>query len=158
MASYLHLRVTLSQLSPEGEVCRLRLGRQLALGKVDCLGQSAVLVLVSAQLLTSRMNALVLERVGRLRLGRPLAIGTAGCVRQSAVHLPSSAQLPPNRPILVLKGCFRLGEPTRVPIPRHGLNGSFYLTLICPLWDLLILSSLGSFPQLRGNTLYFTRI
>src|ERR1041385_4869697 len=26
-----------------------------------------------------------------------------------------------------------------------GLNGSFYLTLICPLWDLLILSSLGSF-------------
>src|SRR3954469_19486721 len=39
-----------------------------------------------------------------------------------------------------------------------GLNGSFYLTLICPLWDLLILSSLGSFPHFRGNTLYFTRI
>src|SRR3954468_8317550 len=38
------------------------------------------------------------------------------------------------------------------------LNGSFYLTLICPLWDLLILSSLGSFPPFRGNTLYFTRI
>src|SRR3954463_5193716 len=37
-----------------------------------------------------------------------------------------------------------------------GLNGSFYLTLICPLWDLLILSSLGSFPHLRA-TLYFTR-
>src|SRR3954470_1191764 len=37
-----------------------------------------------------------------------------------------------------------------------GLNGSFYLTLICPLWDLLILSSLGSFPHL-GATLYFTR-
>src|SRR3954466_8830108 len=39
-----------------------------------------------------------------------------------------------------------------------GLNGSFYLTLIFPLWDLLILSSLGSFPHFRGNTLYFTRI
>ena len=39
-----------------------------------------------------------------------------------------------------------------------GLNGSFYLILICPLWDLLILSSLGSFPHFRGNTLYFTRI
>src|SRR3954462_10394953 len=38
-----------------------------------------------------------------------------------------------------------------------GLNGSFYLTLICPLWDLLNLSSLGSFPHLRA-TLYFTRI
>jgi hypothetical protein len=61
MASYLHLRVTLGQLSPEGEVCRLRLGRQLALGKVDCSGQSAVLVLISDQLLTSRLNALVME-------------------------------------------------------------------------------------------------
>src|ERR1041385_3251854 len=38
-----------------------------------------------------------------------------------------------------------------------GLNGSFYLTLICPLWDLLILSTLGSFPHFRGNTLYITR-
>src|SRR4051812_48991986 len=39
-----------------------------------------------------------------------------------------------------------------------GLNGSFYLTLICPLWDLLILSSLGSFPYFRGNTLYITKV
>src|SRR4051812_37772578 len=31
-----------------------------------------------------------------------------------------------------------------------GLNGSFYLTHICPLWDL--------FPHFRGNTLYFKRI
>ena len=46
-----------------------------------------------------------------------------------------------------------------------GLNGSFYLTLICPLWDLLILSSLGSFdlsslgsfPHFWGNTLCITR-
>src|ERR1041385_2701359 len=37
-----------------------------------------------------------------------------------------------------------------------GLNGSFYLTLICPLRDLLNLPSLGSFPHLRA-TLYFTR-
>ena len=39
-----------------------------------------------------------------------------------------------------------------------GLNVSFYLSLIFPLWDLLILSSLGSFPHFRGSTLYFTRI
>ena len=32
------------------------------------------------------------------------------------------------------------------------------ISLICPLWDLLILYSLGSFPHFRGNTLYFTRI
>src|SRR3954451_6101901 len=32
-----------------------------------------------------------------------------------------------------------------------GLNVSFYLTLICPLWDLLILSSLGSFPHFRAS-------
>ena len=46
-----------------------------------------------------------------------------------------------------------------------GLIGSFYLSLVCPLWDLLILSSLGSsvsslrsFPHFKGNTLYFTRM
>src|ERR1041385_3181256 len=46
-----------------------------------------------------------------------------------------------------------------------GLNGSFYLTLICslwdllicPLWDLLILSTSGSFSHFRGNTLYITK-
>src|ERR1041385_9065170 len=31
------------------------------------------------------------------------------------------------------------------------------ISLICPLWDLLILCSLGSFPHFRGNTLYITR-
>ena len=61
MTSYLHLRVTLGQLSPEGEVHRLRLGRLLALGRVDCSGQSAMPVLISAQLLTSRLNILVME-------------------------------------------------------------------------------------------------
>src|SRR4051812_1792863 len=35
-----------------------------------------------------------------------------------------------------------------------GLNGSFYLTLICPLW--VSLSSLRYFPHFRGNTLYIT--
>src|SRR3954467_7227256 len=35
-----------------------------------------------------------------------------------------------------------------------GLNGSLYLTLICPLWDLLILSSLGSFFLTLGAILY----
>ena len=39
-----------------------------------------------------------------------------------------------------------------------GLNGSFYSTLICPLWDLLVLSYLGSFPHFRGNTLYIISI
>ena len=46
------------------------------------------------------------------------------------------------------------------------LIGSFYLSLICPLWDLFIylfwdllfVSSLGSFPHFKGNTLYFTRV
>src|ERR1041384_6646879 len=32
------------------------------------------------------------------------------------------------------------------------------ISLICPLWDLLILSSFGSFPHFRGNTLHFKRI
>src|SRR3954469_1592486 len=31
------------------------------------------------------------------------------------------------------------------------------ISLICPLWDLLILSSLGSFPHFKGNTLYITK-
>ena len=50
MASYLHHRLVQGQLSLEGEVCRLRLGRLLALGKVDCslaIGHASV---VSAQL------------------------------------------------------------------------------------------------------------
>ena len=119
MALYLLLRLILGQLPQDGELYRLRLGRLVALGRVDCPRQSAVLVLVSAQLLTIQMNALVLKRVGQLRLGRLLAIGTAGCFLQSAVHLPNSAQLQPNRPILVLKSCLRLGWPTRLPIPRH---------------------------------------
>ena len=91
---------------PEEEVCRLRLGRLLVLGTVDCSLAIGHVRAISAQLRASRMCALVLRRVGRLRLGRLLAIGTAGCFRQSAVHLPSSAQLQPNRPILVLKGAF----------------------------------------------------
>ena len=119
MTLYLELRLVLGQLLQDGELYRLRLGRLLALGRVDCSGQSAVPVPISAQLLPSRLAVLELE-------------GWAGCawadcwhsVRliasgQSVVHLPSSAKLQPNRPILVLKGCFRLGEATRLPIPRQ---------------------------------------
>ena len=119
MASYLHHRLVQGQLSLEEEVCRLRLGRLLALGKVDCslaIGHASA---ISAQLRANRLNSSALKRVGRLRLGRLLAIGTAGCFLQSVVHLPNSAQLEPNRPILVLKSCLRLGWPTRLPIPRH---------------------------------------
>ena len=46
-----------------------------------------------------------------------------------------------------------------------GLFGSFYLSLICPLWDLFMcpllwsfVSSLGFFPHFKGNTLYITRM
>src|ERR1041385_907098 len=98
---------------------RLRLGRLVVLGRVDCSGQSAVPMPISAQLQANRIIVLVMK-------------GWAGCawavcwhsvrliaLEQSAVRLPSSAQLQPNRSILVLKGCFRLGEPTRVPIPRQ---------------------------------------
>ena len=34
-----------------------------------------------------------------------------------------------------------------------GLNGSFYLTLICPLWDLLVYTIWDLFLTL-GDTLY----
>src|SRR3954465_13682151 len=102
-----------------GRFYRLRLGRLVALGEVDCSWQSAVLTPTSAQLRANRMMVL-------------MTIGWTGCAwadcwpsvwliafEPSAVRLPGSAQLQPNRSILVLKGCFRLGEPTRVPIPRQ---------------------------------------
>src|ERR1041385_5390341 len=38
-----------------------------------------------------------------------------------------------------------------------GLNGSFYLTLICPLWDLL-LCPLWIFSSLKGNTLFYKKV
>jgi len=60
MASYLHHRLVQGQLSLEGEVCRLRLGRLLALGKVDCslaIGHASA---ISAQQQSSRLNSLVL--------------------------------------------------------------------------------------------------
>src|SRR3954464_10631732 len=85
MASYLHLRVTLGQLSPEGEVHRLRLGRLSALGTADrslSIGHARA---NSAQLRASRLIAFVLRRMGRLRLGRLLALGTAGCLLQSVM-------------------------------------------------------------------------
>src|SRR3954470_14825273 len=119
MTSYLHLRISRDRRSLEEEVCRLRLGRLLALGLADCsltIGHAGA---YSAQLRASRLIVFALRRVGRLRLGRLLAIGTAGCLQQSAVLLPNSAQLQPNRPSFVLKSYLRLGWPTRLPIPRQ---------------------------------------
>src|SRR3954470_11729883 len=119
MTSYLHLRLSRDRRSLEKEVCRLRLGRLLALGLADCTLTIGHARANSAQLRASRLLVFVLRRVGRLLLGRLLAIGTAGCLLQSAIHLPNSAQLQPNRPIFVLKSYLRLGWPTRLPIPRH---------------------------------------
>src|SRR4051812_35401569 len=119
MTSYLYHRLLRDRLSLEEEVCRLRLGRLLALDTADCSLAIGHVKANSAQLRASRLIVFVLKRVGRLRLGRLLAIGTANCLLQSAVRLPNSAQLQPNRPIFVLKNCLRLGWPTRLPIPRH---------------------------------------
>ena len=102
-----------------GKSYRLRLGRLVALGRVDCSRQSAASMLLSAQLQANRLIVLVMK-------GWP-GCAWADCwhsvrltaLEQSAVRLPNSAQLQLNRSILVLKGCFRLGEPTRVPIPRQ---------------------------------------
>src|ERR1041385_8335405 len=71
---------------------RLRLGRLVVLGRVDCSGQSAVPMPTSAQLQANRIIVLVMK-------------GWAGCawadcwhsvrliaLEQSAVRLPSSAQ------------------------------------------------------------------
>src|SRR3954469_7727352 len=85
MTLYLHHRLLRDQLSLEEEVCRLRLGRLLALGTADfslAIGHARA---KSAQLRASRLIVLVLRRVGRLRLGRLLAIGTAGCLLQSVM-------------------------------------------------------------------------
>src|ERR1041385_988951 len=38
-----------------------------------------------------------------------------------------------------------------------GLNGSFYLTLICPLWDLYCVH-FGIFSSLKGNTLFYKKV
>ena len=34
----------------------------------------------------------------------------------------------------------------------------FGIFSLCPLWDFLFVSSLGSFPRFKGNTLYITRM
>src|SRR3954468_3499636 len=77
-------------------VCRLRLGRLGVLGGVDCSGQSAVPMTISAQLRANRMNALSMKRVGRLCLGRLLAFGIADCLgaigHTSAQLGPAAAQ------------------------------------------------------------------
>src|ERR1041385_1539944 len=78
---------------------RLRLGRLVVLGGVDCSGQSAVQMPTSAQLRANRMIVLVKNRVDRLRLGRLLAFGTADCLgeigRTAAQLGPAAAQSVP---------------------------------------------------------------
>src|SRR3954464_5321208 len=80
-------------------MCRLRLGRLGVIGEVDCPGQSAVPVTISAQLRANWLNALLMKRVGRLRLGRLLAFGVAGCLgaigHTSAQLGPAAAQSAP---------------------------------------------------------------
>src|SRR3954462_2111871 len=123
MTSYLHHRLLRDRLSlEEEEVCRLRLGRLLALGTADCSLAIGHARANSAQLRASRLIIFALRRMGRLRPDRMLAFGTAGYLLQSAVHLPNSAQLQPNRPIFVLKSSLRLGWPTRLPIPRQAVT------------------------------------
>src|SRR3954462_7800664 len=73
-------------------MCRLRLGRLVVLGRVDCSGQSTMPMTISAQLRANRMIVLSMKRVGRLRLGRLLAFGMADCLRAIG-H--TSAQLGP---------------------------------------------------------------
>src|SRR4051812_9264710 len=98
----------------------MRLGRLVALCRVDCSRQSAASMLISAQLQANQLIVLVMK-------GWP-GCAWADCwhsvrliaLEQSVIRLPSSAQLQLNGAILVLKCCFRLGEPTRVPIPRQG--------------------------------------
>src|SRR3954469_23313938 len=77
MTSYLHLRLSRDRRSLEEEVCRLRLGRLLALGLADCTLTIGHAKANSAQLRASRLLVFDLrKRVGRSRLGRLLAIGT----------------------------------------------------------------------------------
>src|SRR3954465_3463950 len=120
MTSYLHLRLSRDRRSLEEEVCRLRLGRLLALGLADCTLTIGHAKASSAQLRASRLIVFALRKVGPVAPGPTVSNRYAGGLRQSAVHLPNSAQLQPNRPIFVLKNYLRLGWPTRLPIPRQA--------------------------------------
>src|SRR3954467_7376318 len=99
MTSYLHHRLLRDRLSLEEEVCRLRLGRLLALGTADCSLAIGHARANSAQLRASRLIVFVLRRMGRLRLGRLLALGTADCSLAIGHARANSAQLRASRPI-----------------------------------------------------------
>ena len=58
MSSYLHRRLVQGQLSLEEEVCRLFLGRLIALGKADCFLTIGHASAISAQQQSSRLNSL----------------------------------------------------------------------------------------------------
>src|SRR3954464_12629635 len=66
--------------SRDGKMFRLRLGRLVGLGRVDCSRQSTASMPISAQLRANRMIVLVMKRVDWLRQGRPLAFGTTDCL------------------------------------------------------------------------------
>src|SRR4051812_47949215 len=82
--------------SRDGRMCRLRLGRLVALGRVDCSRQLAASMPITAQLRANRMIVLVMKRVDRLSLGRPLVFGTAdflGAIGHTPAQLgPAAAQ------------------------------------------------------------------
>src|SRR3954467_894319 len=124
MTSYLHLRLSRDRRSLEEEVCRLRLGRLLALGLSDCTLAIGHAKANSAQLRASRLLVFDLREGGPVAPGPTVSNRYASCLRQSAVHLPNSAQLLPNRPIFVLKIYLRLGWPTRLPIPRQVVSSA----------------------------------
>src|SRR3954467_1531650 len=126
MTSYLHLRLSRDRRSLEEEVCRLRLGRLLALGLADCTLTIGHARANSAQLRASRLLVFALRKGGPVAPGPTVSNRYAGCLRQSVVHLPNSAQLQPNRPIFVLKNYLRLGWPTRLPIPRQRQLPNFW--------------------------------
>src|ERR1041385_4639797 len=79
-----------------GKLYRLRLGRLVALGRVNCSRQSAASMPISAQLRANQMIVLVMKRGDRLRLGRLLAFGMADCLgaigRTPAQLGPTAAQ------------------------------------------------------------------
>ena len=97
MTLYLESRLVLGQLLWSGEVCRLRLGRLLALGMVDCsrsIGHTGACLGPDA---VQSADCLCCGRVAWLHLSQLLAFGTADCSGQSVVRLPSSAQQQTNR-------------------------------------------------------------
>src|SRR4051812_20894817 len=96
------------------------------MGEVDCSGQPAVPVTISAQLRANRLSALLMKRVGRLRLGRLLAFGMAGClgaIGHAPAQLgPVAAQSTPCLGRLFPLGLAYLGTNPPTVAPGVGLS------------------------------------